>query len=119
MSLELVPITLKEANQFVSDHHRHHGPVTGHKYSIAVSDGEKIVDTDNYYSAAWRAARAMGYKRLITYILESENGASLRAAGWKCVGQAGGLRWTGERRPTVDLYPAQMKLRFEIDERED
>ena len=43
MSLELVPITLKEANQFVSDHHRHHGPVTGHKYSIAVSDGEKIV----------------------------------------------------------------------------
>lgn len=57
--------------------------------------------------------RAMGYKRLVTYILESENGASLRAAGWKCVGQAGGLRWTGHRRPEVDLYPAQMKIRFE------
>lgn len=40
--------------------------------------------------------------------------ASLRAAGWKCVGQAGGLRWTGKRRPEVDLYPAQLKLRFEI-----
>ena len=40
--------------------------------------------------------------------------ASLRAAGWKCVGQAGGLRWTGKRRPEVDLCPAQMKLRFEI-----
>ena len=65
------------------------------------------------YAAAWRAARAMGYKRLVTYILESENGASLRAAGWKCVGQAGGLRWTGRRRPEVDLYPAQMKIRFE------
>lgn len=39
------------------------------------------------YAAAWRAARAMGYKRLVTYILESENGASLRAAGWKCVGR--------------------------------
>ena len=65
------------------------------------------------YAAAWRAARAMGYKRIVTYILESENGASLRASGWKCVGQAGGLRWTGKRRPEVDLYPAQMKIRFE------
>ena len=46
--------------------------------------------------------------------LESEDGASVKAAGWKCVGQAGGLRWTGKRRPEVDLYPAQMKLRFEI-----
>ena len=36
-----------------------------------------------------------------------------QAAGWKCVGQAGGLRWTGRRRPEVDLYPAQMKIRFE------
>lgn len=66
------------------------------------------------YAAAWRAARAMGYHKLITYILDSENGASLKAAGWKCVGQAGGLRWTGKRRPEVDLCPAQMKLRFEI-----
>lgn len=67
----------------------------------------------NVYTAAWRAARAMGYKRLITYILESETGVSLRAAGWKCIGQAGGLRWTGKRRPTVDLYPAQMKVRYQ------
>lgn len=65
------------------------------------------------YAAAWRAARAMGYKKLVTYILDSENGTSLRAAGWKCVGQAGGPRWTGKRRPEVDLCPAQMKIRFE------
>ena len=51
-----------------------------------------------------------GYHKLVTYILESENGASLRAAGWKCAGRAGGLRWTGKRRPSVDLCPAQMKL---------
>ena len=142
--LEIVPMTLREANAYVEQHHRHHGPVAGQKYSIGLSDGEKIVGvaivgrpvsrhlddgwtlevnrlcTDGtknacsmLYAAAWRAARAMGYKRLVTYILESENGASLRAAGWKCVGQAGGLRWTGERRPEVDLYPAQMKIRFE------
>lgn len=43
MSLDIVPISLKEANQFVTDHHRHHRPVTGHKFSIAVPDGVGIV----------------------------------------------------------------------------
>lgn len=41
--LEIVPMTLKEANAFVEQKHRHHGPVTGHKFSIGLSDGEKIV----------------------------------------------------------------------------
>lgn len=143
--LELVPISLKEANAFVEQYHRHHKPVTGHKFSIGASDGEKIVGvaiigrpvsrylddgwtlevnrlcTDGtknacsfLYAAAWRAARNMGYKKLITYILDSETGNSLKAAGWKCIGKCGGKRWTGARRPEVDLYPAQMKLRFEI-----
>ena len=142
--IEIVPISLKEANTFVSAYHRHHGPVTGHKFSIGLSDGVKIVGvvivgrpvsrylddgwtlevnrlcTDGsrnacsmLYAAAWRAARAMGYKRLITYILESETGASLQAAGRKCIGRADGLRWTGKRRSTVDLYPAQMKVRYQ------
>ena len=79
---------------------------------IALIGQDVVVD----YAAAWRAARAMGYHKLITYILDSENGSSLRAAGWKCVGQAGGLRWTGKRRPEVDLCPAQMKIKFEIDD---
>ena len=71
------------------------------------------------YAAAWRAARAMGYRKIVTYILDTESGASLRAAGWKCAGLAGGKRWTGSRRPAADLYPAQMKYRYEqsIDER--
>jgi hypothetical protein len=37
------------------------------------------------YAAAWRAAKAMGYKRMITYTLASELGISLKAAGWRCV----------------------------------
>lgn len=65
------------------------------------------------YSAAWRAARAMGYRKIVTYTLDTENGASLRAAGWNCAGLAGGKRWTGTRRPDADLYPAQMKYRYE------
>jgi len=45
------------------------------------------------YGAAWRAARGLGFRRLITYILDSEPGTSLRAAGWRLVGttQGGGL----------------------------
>lgn len=67
------------------------------------------------YSAAWRVSKNLGYKKLITYILNTENGASLKASGWKCIGETGGKCWTGIRRPQVDLYPAQMKLRFEIE----
>lgn len=65
------------------------------------------------YGAARRATFALGYRRLITYTLVSEPGTSLRAAGWKCLGERGGLRWTGARRPTVDTHPAQMKLIWE------
>lgn len=39
------------------------------------------------YGAAWRAARALGYQRLITYTQEGETGASLRAAGWRIIAQ--------------------------------
>lgn len=39
------------------------------------------------YGAAWRAARAMGYLRLITYTEEGESGISLTAAGWRVIAQ--------------------------------
>jgi len=39
------------------------------------------------YGACWRAARALGYRRLITYTQDGESGASLRGAGWRVVGQ--------------------------------
>ena len=65
------------------------------------------------YAACWRAARAIGYRRLITYILDTEPGTSLTAAGWKLVGQTGGGSWSREDRPRVDKHPLQGKLRFE------
>lgn len=37
------------------------------------------------YGAVWRAAKAMGYRRAITYTQGDECGASLRAAGWRRV----------------------------------
>lgn len=54
------------------------------------------------YGAAWRAAKALGYKRLITYTLLTEGGASLRGAGWKCLGERGGGNWNKKSRPRVD-----------------
>jgi hypothetical protein len=40
--LAILPCDLAEANAFVLRHHRHHKPVVGHKFSLAVSDGETI-----------------------------------------------------------------------------
>lgn len=66
------------------------------------------------YRAAWRAARAIGYRRLITYTLPAEGGASLRGAGFRLVGEAGGGSWNRTSRPRVDLHPEQVKLRWEL-----
>jgi len=57
--------------------------------------------------------RALGYRRLITYTLATESGTSLVAAGWKCLGEAGGGSWNCQSRPRVDLHPTQLKLRWE------
>ena len=65
------------------------------------------------YSACWRAARNLGYRKLITYILDTEPGTSLTAAGWKCVGKVEGRSWSCPSRPRVDKHPMQGKLRFE------
>ncbi len=65
------------------------------------------------YGAAWRAARALGWRRLVTYTLPEEGGTSLRAAGWKLIGEAGGGSWSRGERPRVDTHPTQTKLRWE------
>lgn len=65
------------------------------------------------YAACWRAARALGYRQLITYTLASESGASLRAAGWRTVGEVKGRSWSCPVRPRVDRHPLQDKLRWE------
>lgn len=65
------------------------------------------------YGAAWRAVRALGYRKLVTYTLPDEGGASLRAAGFRCIGEAGGGSWSRKERPRVDTHPTQAKLRWE------
>lgn len=55
------------------------------------------------YAAAWRAARALGYTRLITYTHADEGGASLRAAGWRVIAERPAHRgWWRPSRPRED-----------------
>lgn len=143
-ALSIVPVNLEEANGFVAKHHRHHPPVVGMKFCIAISDGRdirgvaivgrpvaRLLDngwtlevnrccTDGVkngcsmlYGAAWRAARALGYKRLITYTLPEEGGASLKASNWRLIGEAGGGTWNRQSRPRMDTNPNQRKLLWE------
>lgn len=143
MRLSIIPMTLDEANAFVDKWHRHHKPVPGCKFCIGVAlgyvvgvaivgrpvarmlddgwtlevnrtctDGTKNANS-KLYGACRRAAWALGYKKLITYTLPEESGISLTAAGWKCMGTAGGGTWSRESRPRVDTHPLQGKLRWE------
>lgn len=77
-----------------------------------VTDGTKNA-CSALYGAARRATFALGYKRLITYTLPEEGGASLRGAGWKLMGEAGGGTWNRKDRPRVDQHPTQGKFLWE------
>lgn len=111
--MDISEISLKEANTYVEKHHRHHGRVVGHKWSLAaykdgrlcgvaivgrptgryLDDGHTLevtrLCTDGtrnacsaLYSACARRAKREGYEKIITFILQSEPGTSLKAAGW-------------------------------------
>ncbi|MDP3720796.1 MAG: hypothetical protein Q8T13_23790 [Acidobacteriota bacterium] len=147
--LRIVPCDLDQANSFVARHHRHHPPVRGHKFSVAVvsevlaevvvgvaivgrpnarglDDGWTLEVTRNctdgtrnacsaLYGACARAAFALGYTKLITYIGSNESGLSLKASGFKCVAEVKGRSWSCPSRPRVEgLSPLQDKLRWEV-----
>ena len=153
MKVEQRPITLREANAYVIQYHRHHDKVIGHKWSIAayknghicgvaiigrptsrkLDDGATLevtrLCTDGthnacsfLYAAAARKAKREGYKKIITFILQSEKGTSLRAAGWVLeAAKAGKPDWNRQRyanRPEqLSLFerkkpPAEYKQRW-------
>lgn len=145
VKLQHRPISLAAANDFVAQHHRHHKPVRGHKFSIAAmfggdlvgiaiigrpvsrirDDGETLelcrLCTDGTRNAcsfligkAAKAAFALGFRRIGTYILQSENGVSLRAAGWTLIGETKGGSWDCPSRPRTDKHPTEKKTLWEI-----
>ena len=136
-----VPMELKDAQNFINAHHRHHQASHRDKFRIAASDGKNIVgviqvgrpisralddghtlevlrlcttgekDVCSFlYSRAARIAKEMGYTKIITYILESEPGTSLRASGWKLEADGvGGSDWNVPSRPR-EVVASQMSL---------
>lgn len=65
------------------------------------------------YGAAWRAAKALGYKRIITYTLLEEPGTALKASGWKSVYETSGGSWSRDSRKRIDTHPTGQKTLWE------
>lgn len=139
--MKCVPVSLKQANAFIEDLHRHHKAVQGHKFSIGCEIGgvlhgvcvvgrpvSRYLDdgmtlevtrlcTDGtynccsfLYSRAAKIAKDMGYSKIITYILETESGVSLKASGWKLEdSDVGGGSWNCESRPR-EIAISQLSL---------
>lgn len=64
------------------------------------------------YRVCVRIASAMGYRRVLTYTLESESGASLRGAGFKVTKRTRAEHWNRPSREREE-QPLQHKLRWE------
>lgn len=41
--MEIIPITLKEANSYVTEHHRHHGKVAGCKFALGLTEKSQLI----------------------------------------------------------------------------
>ena len=132
--LTIEPCYLNEANTKISEWHRYHKPVQGHRWSLKVvgpdgiihgvavcgrlvarkTDQNKILEitrlaTDEtpnacslLYGACARAAKAMGFTRIQTFILGDELGTTLKASGYVFDGITRGHNWNcltrGNRR---------------------
>ena len=142
-ALTIKPITLKAANDFVKQYHRHNLPTVGCKFAIACYNGDQLCGvaicgrptarnaddgktieiyrncTDGTYNACSKlygacvkVAKDMGYERVITYILDSENGASVLASNFTFDGRAGLPEQTGSRQKSRAVAPKEYKKRY-------
>lgn len=64
------------------------------------------------YGAAARIAREMGYSKIITYILDTEDGTSLKASGWTKEADIRGHAWGCPSRPRQTTAPTCDKQRW-------
>lgn len=65
------------------------------------------------YAAARRAAFALGYRKIITYTLQSEPGSSLKASGFLAVAETKASCWDRPGRRRVDKGPICPKIRWQ------
>jgi hypothetical protein len=145
--VNLIPVTLKQANDFVKAYHRHHGPVTGWKFGVGLEHEGQLAGVgiasrpvsrmtqkkepqtieitrvctrglrnapSMLYGALSRASFALGYNRVISKILCTETGHSLKCAGWKCIGESAGGSWSRPSRKRIDKHPTGKKSNWEL-----
>ena len=77
------------------------------------TDGTKNA-CSKLYGVCVRIAKEMGYTKVITYILESENGASVKASNFICEGKAGLPKQTGARQQKYTVAPKEYKQRYAV-----
>lgn len=142
--MNVVPMTLRAAREYVNTNHRHHRAPQGGLFAVGAMDGERLIGcaivgkpvarmlndggtveitrlcTDGtrnacsfLYRVCVRVANAMGYRRVLTYTLATEDGSSLRGAGFRLAGKTKGGSWSRPSRERADSHPVQEKLRWE------
>lgn len=98
--------------------------IAGRPVSRYLDDGETLEVTrccvqegfknavSKLYSAVISAAKAMGYKQIITYTLMTENGSSMKAVGFKLDKLTAGGSWNSPSRPRTNRHPTIPKHRW-------
>lgn len=147
-NFRVIPLSLKEANEFIAQHHRHHKPPQGMKFAVGAEGPSEsgfallgvaicsrpvcrnvphrdVIEvsrlctfgTENVcsflYGACARIAKEMGYKKIQTYLLETELGTSVKAANFKFEGMTQGGQWSGkDKKPRRTDQPTCPKQRW-------
>lgn len=78
---------------------------------VCVLEGQPNANS-RIYGALGRAAAALGYRRLITYTMVTESGASVRAAGFTEDGRVRGRSWHTQSRPREDKHVIVDRVRW-------
>jgi hypothetical protein len=148
LNARICPVTLREAQSFIREHHRHNDCTSGHKYSVGLQEDGRLIgvvtagkpiargNDDGYtleitrccvleghrnansrlYAAALKVARAMGFRRALTYSLPSESGSSLKAVGFQFDGMTkyypNGWDTPARPRKKPARYPNCPKIRW-------
>lgn len=145
--MEIIPITIRAANVFVTDFHRHNKRVTGAKFAIGLTEDCKLIGVaiagrpiarmlDNgktieilrvcvkeeyknanskLYGRVKRICQLMGYEKIITYTLQRESQASLKAIRAKPVSNVKPGDWDrlNRHRNGQEIY-SEAKIRWEL-----
>lgn len=145
--METIPITIRDANVFVTNFHRHNKKVTGAKFAIGLTEDCELIGVaiagrpvarllDNgktieilrvcvkegyknanskLYGRVKRICQLMGYEKIITYTLQKESNASLKAIRAKPVSEVKPGDWDrlNRRRKGQEIY-SEEKIRWEL-----